>query len=635
MNQVFSNNLSLLARNPHLLKTVEKFRNIPTKTVYQIEAAKNGSPTATIREDGKTFTYHSRYDPQTEAKKLVETSFGDHSHVVILGFGLGYLLDEVLSRLPKPGNAHQVLIIEPDARLLFHALHCRDLRRVLSDGRIDWCVGMTPDEVGETWSLALDWAALNKLAIIEHPPSLFRHTQYFERIKEKIRYFCQRSKGNLVTLMHNGIEFLTNNLLNMGAVIKFPGVGRLFDKFAGIPAIVVAAGPSLEKNVNLLSRVKDKFLIIAVDTAFRQLAIRGITPDIVCAADPSYENSLDFVGVEDRKDVILAFEPMSHPDIPRVFQGPKMLMTFGGGILGWLEKFREPVGSLSCWGSIATTTFDMARKFGCDPIIFIGLDLSFQDGRLHARGSYSDDVLYNSLHPFTSLEHETVDYVSTRGVHKYTGPNGAELFTDQNMQLYKGWFEDQFRQTSQQVVNATEGGIVDKFVEKIPLEKAIENFWNRGGNIPAILASAIARPPVIDREKLAKEIQSVMEELHKQEQLTREAASLCKKLANTKTKEKASDLTGINKAQFEDALKIHDDLCHESSIFSWFTLHQTRFITRHVMEISSLRANRSATVDDWLKELKDFFEARIKFHDYQIPLMESGIRSIESGEFKD
>ncbi len=630
MNQAFSKNLPLLARNPQLLKTVEGFQNIPSKAVYQIEKAKNGSPTIIVREDRKTFTCHSRYDPQAEARKLVDTSLGDFSHVVILGFGLGYILDEVISRLPQPGHSHQVLIIEPDARLLFHALHNRDLRGVLSDERIDWCVGMNPDQVGETWSLALDWAALNKLCIIEHPPSISRNAQYFERIKEKIRYFCQRSKGNLVTLMHNGIEFLTNNLLNMGAVVHFPGVGRLFEKFSGIPAIVVAAGPSLEKNVHLLSKVKGKFLIIAVDTAFRQLAIRGISPDIVCAADPSYENSLDFVGVEDEKEVILAFEPMSHPDIPRCFKGPKMLMTFGGGILGWLEKFREPIGTLTCWGSIATTTFDMARRFGCDPIIFIGLDLSFQDGRLHARGSFSDDVLYSSLHPYTSLEHETVDYVSTRGVHKYTGPNGGELFTDQNMQLYKGWFEDQFRQTRQKVINATEGGIVDRFVDRMPLEQVIGQFWNSGGDIPGILGSAIGRPPAIDRPSLSTELQRIMDDLHNQEQMTREGISLCKKIGKGYSKEKVADLTGNAKALYEDILKIHDDLCQESPIFSWFTIHQTRFITRHVMEMAGLRENKSATVEEWGKELRDFFEAKIKFHNYQIPLMESGIRSIEN-----
>ncbi|HNW33664.1 MAG TPA: DUF115 domain-containing protein, partial [Candidatus Ozemobacteraceae bacterium] len=378
-------NLKALLRHPHLYALVERQHATSSDVSLQLEPSRSGQPALTLTIEGKSITYHSKYDPIAEARRQVESALQpQHSNVLVLGNGLGYALDIVLDRLARPGIARQVYVVEPDPQVFIRALAGRDLQMSLNDTRVEWCVGMSPDEVGDRWAMGLDWSSLDALAIIEHPPSMARFHEYFERIKEKIRYLSNRSKGNLVTLMHTGNEFHSNAFANLASAMTLPGVGRMFGKFAGVPAVIVAAGPSLEKNVHLLSEVRDRFLIISVDTSFRQLVIRDIRPHIVLAADPSYLNSLDFVGVENETGVVLAIEPMTHPDILESFRGPKMAMTFGGGLHKMVERFREPTGTVVCWGSIATTAFDLARRCGCDPIIFVGLDLSFQDGRLYA-----------------------------------------------------------------------------------------------------------------------------------------------------------------------------------------------------------------------------------------------------------
>lgn len=630
MGSILTANLKAMARHPHLVKLAEDFATQSPDSSHQVEMTKNHLPTLIIRQkDGKTFTYHSKYDPKAEAKKLVDSALTTHTHALLLGLGMGYTLLEVLSHLRPPCYPHQVIVVEPDPRVFFIAMSATDFREQLSDQRIDWCVGMNPDEFGEIFNASLDWSLLDHLAIIEHPPTLNRFPKYFEHLKEKIRYFCKRSKGNLVTLMYNGTEFLTNNFLNLPAIAHIPGVGRLFQKFSGTPAIVVAAGPSLERNVHLLKEVKGKFLIIAVDTAFRQLVERGIRPDIVCAADPSYLNSLDFVGVEEETDVILVFEAMVHPDIVRQFKGPKLITTFGTGILSLLEKFREPTGSLTCWGSIATTAFDMARKFACDPIIFIGLDLSFEDGRLYARGSYSDDLFYDRVHHLTSLEHETLDYINTRGVHQFPRPDGKLLFTDQNMNIYRGWFEDQFQQTSQTIINATEGGLVDRFVQRLTLRETIDRYESKSGPIQKILADALHEPIKVNLEGMQGKVTDIMNELHQDEKKAKEALSASRKLLSAWENTPVDKLTGPEKSQFLQVLNTHDALCQNQTTFAWFSVNQTRFITRHTQEITSLKNQPESTVGCWMTELKSFFETLLKFHRYQIPLLESGVRSMK------
>ena len=46
-------------------------------------------------------------------------------------------------------------------------------------------------------------------------------------------------------------------------------VSELFGAFAGTPAVVVGAGPSLDKDLEVLSGLQERVLVVAVDTVVR------------------------------------------------------------------------------------------------------------------------------------------------------------------------------------------------------------------------------------------------------------------------------------------------------------------------------------------------------------------------------
>ncbi len=628
-SEIFKKNLKALQRHVGAFGLIMQIQKIWKKEHYLVEPGKKQAPTLSyLSEDGAKIAYHSRYDPVQEAKKQADSLYDGQTHVLALGFGLGYLAEEINSRIDKVVGGPQLFVVEPDPGIFMSALLARDLTDLLNDHKLVLLVGMSADQIGDYWNSKLDWTVLEKLAIIDHPPSMKRFMPFFERVVEKIRYLCNRSKGNLVTLMHAGYEFHTNNFANLSSSFTIPGIARLFGKFKGCPVIIVAAGPSLDKNMHLLKEIKGRFPILAVDTALRQLVANGVKPDIVCAADPSYENSLDFVGVENELDVILAVEPMTHPDILECFNGPKMTMTFGGGLFQMMKDYREPVGKLACWGSIATTVFDFAKQLGCDPLVFIGLDLSFADGRLHAKGSYSDDIFFEKVHPYTSIEQETVDYINTRGAYKLVKKDGSFLFTDQNMKLYRDWFEDQFRQTSQKVINATEGGVVDKYCDLMPLSEVIKRYYDSGVDVKKILDEAVNEPVKADIDGLIKKMQQIRMVLRKQESEVKKQVGVARRLVNSYKDLIADSLSGPSRADFFDLLKVHDEICDSKDLFPWFSIHQAKFMTRHTMEINSLKANKQSTVGAWLEEMGEFFKAITRFHEYQIPLLEEAISSL-------
>lgn len=54
------------------------------------------------------------------------------------------------------------------------------------------------------------------------------------------------------------------------------------------PSLLIAAGPSLTKNMKWLKENQDKFILVAIGATYKKLFDNGITPDIVTTVDPKY-----------------------------------------------------------------------------------------------------------------------------------------------------------------------------------------------------------------------------------------------------------------------------------------------------------------------------------------------------------
>ncbi len=83
-----------------------------------------------------------------------------------------------------------------------------------------------------------------------------------------------------------GLAALSNTLANVSKVSSSKAASGLFGAFAGTPAVICGAGPSLEKEIDTLRGVQDNALIFAGGSALNVLAKAGITPHFAAALDP-------------------------------------------------------------------------------------------------------------------------------------------------------------------------------------------------------------------------------------------------------------------------------------------------------------------------------------------------------------
>ncbi len=477
----------------------------------ELAPSDSGWPTARWREGGFV---HSSVDPWLEARRLVEEAvIEDPDLVVAFGLGLGYHVLELFRRHPR---TRALVVVEPDTKVMRVAMEAVDLRPVLGSHRVHWAVGAGVAGFRRMLKPLCDSRFLRGVAFFQHPASVRRAPAFYHEAAAAVRDAVMDELANLVTVAAYSGDWLVNKLYNVGHVAANPGVSHLFGRFTGRPAIIVAAGPSLDKNAHLLAEAKGRAVILCVDTALKALLRRGIRPDLVLSIDGSFLNYRHFEGVEteEAEGMWLVAEPATHHRILDEFRGPKLIASFETPAMRWLESVTEPKGLVVTGGSVATFAFGLAVRMGADPIIFVGQDLSYPDGKCYASGTYYAETGFR-------MEERTLLRVPAN--------DGGEVPTPPNMYTFLKWFEEAIDVLpGRTFVNATEGGARIEGTRVMTLREALDRYCGEPVPVAEVLAAIPAPRP--DWDRLLCEMEGLRRRLREIVRLGRRGQQLAHRL---------------------------------------------------------------------------------------------------------
>ena len=243
-----------------------------------------------------------------------------------------------------------------------------------------------------------------------------------------------------------------------------------------IPAIIVAAGPSLDKNIKELHRAKGKCLIVSTDTALKPLALEGITPDITAIMDSKKDER--YLSEEASRKVPIVCTPRGGTEFLHLHTGMKFFINdFCDHIGEFMKNNGHELISLDTGGSVANACFAIAQLFGCKKIILVGQDLAYTGDKTHSavtvRGAKKTAV--------DELEHVEMD------VDIYGNP----IRSSREFKLYKEWFEQEIRLDKElEVVDATEGGIRIEGARLMTLRDAIAEYCTKDFDFSKIIDQA-------------------------------------------------------------------------------------------------------------------------------------------------
>jgi hypothetical protein len=430
---VLQHNLSVLAA-AHPEIDVDALRALLPAAELEIRPAASGAPTALLAGS----YIHSRYDPEREAKRLAEPRTGTEVSVCLFyGFGLGYAVAACRELYPDL----TLVVVEPRPEFFVRALASRDLGDLLAAEQVRWLVGRSPEEV----VMAMEDLPLASARMLPLRPIVELNGDYFRSLDRLIRSFLDRRNVNVHTLARFGRLWVRNLLANLPLWIASPGITSFFGRFSGLPALVVAAGPSLDALLPHATELAERCLLVAVDTALRHLLAAGVEPDFLVTVDPQYYNTRHLDRAGPGRTVLIS-ESAAHPRIFRTLKlGPCFASSFFP--LGqFLEKEVAERGTLGAGGSVSTTAWDFARLAGGDPIYMAGLDLGFPDRQTHARGSFFEEGMHLSSGRLGPAEQAHFRYFFQADPYMRAANNGGLTYTDRRMAIYINWFENQMRQ---------------------------------------------------------------------------------------------------------------------------------------------------------------------------------------------
>ncbi|MEO7992917.1 MAG: 6-hydroxymethylpterin diphosphokinase MptE-like protein, partial [bacterium] len=402
-------------------------------------------------------------------------------------------------------------IIEPDPAVARHAMEQRQLDALLGHPRVTLLLGPTVNEAFQHWLGHFSMLAAGGVSFVNSPNIDKRLPDRFaDEFADQVRGYMHTMAGNLQTLMVMAHVYQANTLRSMKYLVKNPGVINLTGAFKDVPVLCLAAGPSLAKQLDRLAPVQDRALLIACDTTTRPLLNAGITPHLICAGDPQEANHRHIAGLADKIPSYLCAEPMTYPSSLREYQQRLFIASFRDRLMNWLEAHVGEIGQVLCWGSVATMVFDLGRRVGGNPVVFLGQDLSFPGGRTYVPGTYFETELGHVM---------TAEAQSARqrdpGLINATDIFGNPVQTNRQMFAYHRWFVREIALTEPgvDVINATEGGILREGVEIRTFDEVVEQYLTAPVNVWDRLASCYERPMSRDLPKLIEGLGGLNSEL--------------------------------------------------------------------------------------------------------------------------
>jgi len=217
------------------------------------------------------------------------------------------------------------------------------------------------------------------------------HTEKAHKLLEDFKMAFVHRIANLNTVKLQGARLLKQGLENLSAVAAATPFSKMIGQFEGSPMLIVSPGPSLDKNIDQIKDFKGRALIVAPAQSALALTTAGVVPDIVVVADPNeMQYLLDGVPMEQVTALVLGVT--CHPALYQQYAGKIITFNANLGLDAWISDIFKDTTTLPAGGSVSTDALCMGIFLKCSPIIIVGQDLSFAEGKQYASKSADGQV---------------------------------------------------------------------------------------------------------------------------------------------------------------------------------------------------------------------------------------------------
>lgn len=491
MRPRFANVIEFMSKPVNDIRMIDEDKDIEPEVIDV-----SGKSVLAVRKGGRVYRMDSLYD----GDRMLELWFDGlkdewalNAKLYMYGLGNGMYVRKFLQ---KARGDCSIVVHEPSYRIFKTVLENFDMSDIFTDPRVRFVFWPLYLDYGIklTYKDILSYTDLTTLA----GSTYLNYADLF--LNDCIDYVkgVERAKDLAIanqTVNDNfGAYFSKNVISNLSLLENSYDIVKLAQNMPeDVPAIVVAAGPSLDKNISQLKRAKGKCLIVSTDTALKPLSLSGIVPDITAITDGKKDER--YLSEPDSREVPIVCTPRGGTEFLHLHTGMKFFIN---DYCNHIDEFMKNNGHgllrPDTGGSVANACFAIARILRCRRIILVGQDLAYTGDKTHSavtvRGAKKTEI--------EDLEHVVMD----------VDINGDPIRSSREFKLYKEWFEQQIRaDKSLDVVDATEGGIRIEGTKLMTLSDAIDEYCTKEFDFSTVTDQA---EPLFDDKLKEKYRQFVM-----------------------------------------------------------------------------------------------------------------------------
>lgn len=428
-----------------------------------------GEPNLTKRRYGMRDDYHSQKGAREEARALIahQPNLEKTDVLYLYGLGLGYVFDALLPWLAEKSTRHLV-IFEDDLDVIDAFLHTERATDFLKHPQTT---------LFYFHEYLQDYTRLFRLhCAFPHQKIHFLALPYYgERRKRDalVLGYNLLHDASVASALHG--EYLSGqagffrnfyqNLLYLPGQYSAAG---LYNQFQNIPAIICGAGPSLEKQLPFLKTLTDKALFFAGGSALNAVTSAGLYPHFGVGVDPNPEQYHRLLTNHAFHIPFLYRPRMSHEALDLILGDKLYVPGTTIPLADWIEtQLHIDAPALDEGHNVVNLATHIAAKMGCNPILFVGMDLAFTQTRSYASGIPIHPLWLGKSSPY-AISQETV---LRQDIY------GATVHTKWEWLSEAVWLSHFAKNNPEtQFVNVSEGGIGFPPVPNMPLKIAAEKW---------------------------------------------------------------------------------------------------------------------------------------------------------------
>lgn len=369
-----------------------------TKSIYSnFFTTKIGSKIP-ILQNGKSI--ESKYNPEREAESLLEQYNEKFDFFILIGIGSGIFLTKLSEKFPNT----KILAIEYSKNDIDFISELETIKKCLKNKNI----------------IFSDLKNLKTTILNNYIPAIYGNANIiFQRIwalenpifQQEIKNEIQ-SALNLITQdysvqSHFGKIWQKNiieNLLCLSKLKKKECINADSKKIA----LVIAAGPSLDKNLEIIKKTPEKFYIISTDTAYEILSKHKICPDIVVSIDGQNISTNHFFCKINYSKTNFIFDLCANSCITKkLSKHSDKIFFFSNGhpFSEYAKQFSNSIKSFFTGsGTVTIAALDIAFKLNFKQIFILGADFGYINNKPYAKGTYLDNIFSKDSSFIDSIE---------------------------------------------------------------------------------------------------------------------------------------------------------------------------------------------------------------------------------------